>query len=372
MKKIVALVLALMLCGCALAERVPGNWLGFQVLAQLSDGKHNVIVSPIGLTWSLAMAADGAAGETRAQLLKALDLKAPEDAAALAASMQDTGLRWANAAFAAPGLVLLKDYVERLNTVYGAPCFPMNDRSEADAWAAGQTDGLVDGLPASGDFEQARLVLLNAVSMDAEWASPFATEDTYEDVFHAPDGDVQVPFMHQQTFAQYGEQDGMSFIQKGYRGGRLTMMLAVPRSGKLSSALAKLKEHGMKSFLFVRNPVSVKLSLPKVDCAFDTGLVQAIGGAGYWVPFSEKYADYSGISAEPLAITEVAQRLRVQIDEGGTKAAAVTEVDLGKSAPRMQEDEPVEMNLDQPFIFVIFDRETEAVCFAGVVTNPLG
>ncbi len=372
MRKIVALVLVLMLCGCALAERVPGNWLGFQVLAQLSDGSHNVIVSPIGLTWSLAMAADGAAGETRARLLKALDLNEPEDAAALAESMKDTGLRWANAAFADPGLKLLPDYVERLNTVYGAPCFPLNDQSEADAWVSEQTEGLLDGLPASGSFQEAQLVLLNAVSMDAEWASPFATEDTYEDVFHAPDGDVQVPFMHQQTFAQYGEQDGMRFIQKGYRGGRLTMMLAVPRSGKLSSALAKLKEHGMKSFLFVRNPVSVKLSLPKVDCAFDAGMVQAISAAGCWVPFSDQYADYSGISEEPLVITEVSQRLRVRIDEGGTKAAAVTEVDMNKAAPRMQEDEPAELTLDQPFIFVIFDRETEAICFAGVVTNPLG
>ena len=173
MRKIVALVLVLMLCGCALAERVPGNWLGFQVLAQLSDGNHNVIVSPIGLTWSLAMAADGAAGETRARLLKALDLNEPEDAAALAESMKDTGLRWANAAFADPGLKLLPDYVERLNTVYGAPCFPLNDQSEADAWVSEQTEGLLDGLPASGSFQEAQLVLLNAVSMDAgtrhEW-----------------------------------------------------------------------------------------------------------------------------------------------------------------------------------------------------------
>ena len=71
-------------------------------------------------------------------------------------------------------------------------------------------------------------------------------------------------------------------------------------------------------------------------------------------------------------ITDVAQRLRVQIDEGGTRAAAVTEVDMSKAAPRMQEEEPIELNLNEPFIFIIFDRETGAVCFAGTVVNPLG
>ena len=198
--------------------------------------------------------------------------------------------------------------------------------------------------------------------------SPFATEDTYEDVFHAPDGDVQVPFMHQQTFAQYGEQDGMRFIQKGYRGGRLTMMLAVPRSGKLSSALAKLKEHGMKSFLFVRNPVSVKLSLPKVDCSFDAGMVQAITAAGCWVPFSAKYADYSGISEEPLVITDVSQRLRVQIDEGGTKAAAATIVEGVPCCARFF-DEYKQVILNRPFVYAIIETDTGLPVFLGTVDS---
>ena len=373
MRRILAVALMLLLLGgSALAERVPGNWLGFQALAQLSDGTRNTIVSPVGLTWSLAMAAEGAEGDTLQRLLKALDIEAPEDAAALGTALADAGLRWANAAFVKPGFKLLPDYVDRLASAYGAQCFALSDRADADAWVKTQTDGLVEGLPASGMAEEVRLALLNAVAMDAEWASPFLPDDTWEDDFHAPDGDVRVPFMHQQAFAQYGEEMGMRFIQKGYRGGRLAMMLALPKTGKLSSALSKLKESGMKCFVFRRNPVIVRLSLPKLDCSFDASLADAIVAAGCSTPFSEKNAQFTGISQEPLVITEVAQRLRVQIDEGGTRAAAVTEVDMSKSAPRMQEEEPIELNLNEPFIFIIFDRETGAVCFAGTVVNPLG
>lgn len=372
MRRIIAIVLALLLCGGALAERVPGNWLGFQVLAQLSDGKQNAFVSPIGLTWSLAMAAEGAEGDTLLRILKALDLEQLEDAAALGSTMREAGLRWASAAFVKPGLQLLPGYVDKLSAAYGAQVYPLDDRADADAWASAQTDGLVDGLPATGLSEDAQLMLLNAVAMDAEWASPFDPEETFEDDFHTPDGDVKVPFMHQQAFAQYGEEMGMRFIQKGYLGGRLAILLAVPRSGKLSSALNSLKEHGMKCFVFKRKPESVKLSLPKLDCSFDGAMADAIGAAGCWLPFSDKYAQFPGISDEPLVISGIAQRIRVQIDEGGTRAAAVTELDMSKAAPRMQEDEPVELKLDQPFIFIIFDRETNEICFAGTVVNPLG
>ena len=35
------------------------------------------------------------------------------------------------------------------------------------------------------------------------------------------------------------------------------------------------------------------------------------------------------------------------------------------------EEEPVEVRADRPFAFVIADAETDGVCFAGVVENPV-
>lgn len=372
MRRIFALLLLLaLLGGTALAEKVPGNRLGLELLSSLSDGKQNAFISPVGLALGLSMAAEGAGGETRQYLLNALDAKAPEDAAALGASLAEAGLRWANAAFARPDLKLLPEYAQKLASTHGAQVFPLEGGAEADAWASAQTDGLVEGLPAFSQLEDARLVLLSAVALDAEWASPFDPEQTWEDDFHAPEGDVRVPFMHQQVFAQYGEGMGMRYIQKAYMGGRFSMMLALPNN-ELRYALSQLKKNGMDCFQFRRNPVSVNLTMPKLDLCFDAALSKPISAWGCWVPFSDKYADYSGISDEALVISEVSQRLRVQIDEGGTRAAAVTEADMAKSAGhRLDDGDPVELNLDRPFLFIIFDRETGAVCFAGAVANPI-
>ena len=75
------------------------------------------------------------------------------------------------------------------------------------------------------------------------------------------------------------------------------------------------------------------------------------------------------MSDVPMCIDEVLQKVRVQVDEDGTRAAAATALIMKTMA--MQETEPpVEMTVDRPFVFVIADARTGAVCFAGAIENP--
>ena len=58
----------------------------------------------------------------------------------------------------------------------------------------------------------------------------------------------------------------------------------------------------------------------------------------------------------------------VKVDESGTEAAAATAVIMeATSAPV---DEPVEMRVDHPFIYAIYDQETGTILFLGRVLNP--
>ena len=83
MRKFVAIFLLLLLCASALAEAAPGTRLGYKVLLELSGGKRNAFGSPVSLAWALSMAADGAKGETRQKLLKALGAEDTDAVAAL-------------------------------------------------------------------------------------------------------------------------------------------------------------------------------------------------------------------------------------------------------------------------------------------------
>ena len=372
MRRIIAVALALMLLGtAALAESAPGNRLGFKVLAELSGGSENALVSPVSLAWALSMAAEGATGETRQKLLGALDVEDPSEVADLGAPLAESGLLWANAAFIGAGIELLPEYDAVLESRYAAGRFTLADAEAANAWASEKTGGLIDRL-AVDPAAAGQLTLANAVALEAEWASPFDPSMTAERPFHTPDGDVNVPFMRQDTYAQYGESMGCQLVCKGYLNGRLAMYLALPPEGGLKRALKNLAENPNSFFTFKPNPQAVRLTLPKLDISTGASLKDAIVAAGCWVPFHEEYADYSGISEAELLISDVYQQVRLMVDEDGTRAAAVTELIMAMSAAPDDGPEPIEFTADSPFLFALVDRPTGTVLFAGAVVNPVG
>lgn len=371
MRRILAAVTAaVMIGGAALAESVPGNRLGLEVLARIADGTQNQFVSPVSLGYALSMAAAGAEGDTLAALLRALGAEEVGSISALNAPLAEASLKLAGAAFVKPGVSVKADYQAALEDQFVAACVPLEDATQVNAWISEHTDGLIgDALNASDLPPDLNLMLVNAIAMDAEWASPFEAEDTWAEDFHAPDGDVRVDFMHQSTYAKYGESGSTQFIRKGYAGGRLAMLIALPAEGKLTSALAALKKNGLDYFQFKPMPQAVALSMPKLDISVNNSLTEALKESGLKKPLGES-AEFPGICDEPLMISDVLQQVRVQVDEEGTRAAAATEIMMAEGAAPDDGPQPVQVRVDRPFVLVIVDEPTGAICFAGAVVRP--
>ena len=68
----------------------------------------------------------------------------------------------------------------------------------------------------------------------------------------------------------------------------------------------------------------------------------------------------------------VFRKARLILDEEGTRAAAATIVIMTEGACLLEEEPPVQFNMNRPFVFVIADEVSGAVCFAGIVANPVG
>ena len=378
MKKILSILLCLALLGCAAlaepvaAESAPavGEKLGFELLKALYAEGGNVLLSPASLTLALGMAAEGAEGETLTAILTALGA---EDASELGDVVPEE-IKSANAAFAAQGLPLDGTYVDRLNEAYGAEWFDLDADvvEKVNAWVAEHTDGLIEKLLSQAPDPQTGLILINAIAMDAKWEKPFKDYNTIEDDFHAPQGDVSVEMMYQREFFDYVERDGLQIVRLPYAGGALEMWIALPGEGVsigLDGLLDALAEQGMDYLKDGAEEREVDLFLPKFDLTTENSLSDALKVLGVELPFDEN-ADFSGISEVPLRIDEILQKVRVQLDEEGTKAAAATAAIVACMA-LVPEEEPVEVRADRPFAFVIADAETDSVCFAGVVENPV-
>jgi serpin B len=79
-------------------------------------------------------------------------------------------------------------------------------------------------------------------------------------------------------------------------------------------------------------------------------------------------ADFSGMTGNrELTISDILHKAFVSVDEAGTEAAAATAVIVGLTAIPEQ---PVQVTVDRPFIFLIRDIQTGAILFVGQVVNP--
>ena len=375
MKKLICALLALMLLlGCAgLAEGAPGNGLGFAVLKAQFDGAENRVVSPYSLACALAMAARGAEGETKRQLLDALEIGDEAEMAALIQPLADVGLQQANAAFLAGEMVPEAEYIEALEAQFGAEWFSAEETSpeRINEWVKESTNGLIDHLMDELP-EEMQLMLINAIAMDADWRVPFDSDATYEETFHAPEGDMTVEMMHETLYADYGERDGVQLLRLDYADSELSLYLVLPEEGGVDAVLDGLCEEGMDYFRFDWDLPEVALSMPKTDITADAELKDVLQALGVTDAFGTN-ADFSGISRETqLNIGSVLQKARLILDEDGTQAAAVTAVTVETLAMPEDEPLPIEFCMDRPFVFAIADGETGAVCFAGIVANPIG
>ena len=112
----------------------------------------------------------------------------------------------------------------------------------------------------------------------------------------------------------------------------------------------------------------VQWSVPKFDVGSDLDLKSTLAGLGITSVLDAAAADFSPLTGtEPVWLDQAEQIARVQVDEQGIVAAAVTLLGLGDGAPEVDPRICV-MDLDRPFLFVIRSN-SDVNLFVGVVDS---
>jgi serpin B len=119
-----------------------------------------------------------------------------------------------------------------------------------------------------------------------------------------------------------------------------------------------------------RSSAFVTLTLPKFNLKSTVPAVQTLKALGVTTPFNDTLAEFPKLVSSASAdvyITDVLHQATVAIDEIGTEASAATAVVVGNksSAPN-----PVELDVDRPFLFAIRDNPTGSPLFVGQVVAP--
>jgi serpin B len=365
---------------------------GADLYGVLAAGDGNLVVSPASIILALAMTYAGAEGVTAEEMATALHFRLDDESLheafnaldALVESRsfegpEDDGVlvSTANSLWGQQGLPFEKAFLDTLAVNYGAGMRLVDFTTAAEdarlainEWVAGETnDKITDLIPAGMLNALTRLVLVNAVYLDATWASQFDPENTSDGSFFLTDGaEVTVPLMTQSASFSFGTGPGWRAVQLPYLRNELGMLLIVPDEGRFSEIEATLDSGLIARVAEGLARIEVALTMPKFEFRTQTGLNPALRELGMATAFDGGTADFSGMTtAERLFISDIIHEAYIAVDEEGTEAAAATAVVMGATAAPL---ESVQLTIDRPFLFALRDLETGALLFLGRVMDP--
>lgn len=341
----------------------------------------NVVLSPLSIATALGMARNGARGRTASEFETVLgtttaalnaELNALDQALDAVTARGKATTTSANSAWAAEGVAWREEFLAALAGYYGVTPGtvdfagdPAGSVQRINAWISDTTRGLIPRLLSDSDVSAlTRLVLVNALYLNALWAMPFDPNDTTESTFFPSAGaPVRCHRMTAERDLAYLAGEGWTGVVLPYNEPDLAMALVLP-----SDAIAKVPGlDGAFGRLLEAPPAKVALGMPRwnLDATLQLkadlmalGLVSAFGGE----------ADFSGATAEPLSIGAVVHRAVVKVGELGTEAAAATGVVEVGAAPVQQE--PIRFELDRTFYFAVCHVPTRTPVFVGRVDDP--
>jgi serpin B len=380
-----------------LALLVEGNSVfAFNLYQALKAGNENFFYSPYSISLALAMTYAGARGETEQQMADTLHFTLPQDRLHPAFNSIDTELgkrgqgaegeddegfrlHVANAIWGQKDYQFLPTFLDVLAENYGAGLRPADfarepeqSRITINEWVSEQTEGKIKDLVPQGLIHSlTRLVLTNAIYFNAAWSYPFKESMTKEEPFYLLDGSEVTVLMMEQTenFVGYTEGEGYQAVELPYKGHELSMVILLPREENFEQFEGALSYQLVDSILEALEHDHINLKMPRFSFKSEFSLSETLAAMGMPDAFSAGAADFSGMTGNrELSIQEVVHKAFVSVDEAGTEAAAATAVTMPTSAPP---EEPIVVNINRPFIFLIRDIETGSLLFMGRVLNPV-
>lgn len=359
--------------------------------AGLMDGKKgndSYVFSPVSLAYLLGMISEGADGATRQEICTSLGFGPDSqqeinefcrDLMVLAskAASKDEVLQIANVAVLNNDFKLLESYRKSVKNYYDASAFNLDFATQdvagyVNRWASKHTNGVIDKV--LNDVDPAtRAILMNALYFKAQWMIPFDDYFTAEGEFTGADGKVRKEMMMKSDSNlfrfRYAKMDGFSALRMEYgssyvKEGNYCMYILLPDKGvsatqlqgKLDkSAWAKMKSSLKYEYAYIK--------LPKFEVELDEDLNDMLETLGIKKMFSSS-ANFSRMSEESLYVDYVKQVAKINVNETGTVAAAVSVAGMDGSTG-LEPPKPVAFIADHPFLFAIEEKTTGTILFMG-------
>lgn len=359
-----------------------------------ANKSENYLISPYSIRLALNLLKEGANGNTLDELEAVIGNRPINDVRI------KNRVSVANAAFVNTKYkkYILADYYKSIKSKYNSEILYDEFRTPKviNDWVSKNTYGMINKLLDKVDSNFA-LGLANALAIDVEWDAPFDCNGTMSQKFTKSDGKkMDVEMMHRTLkygtykylkddlaegviipYKAYSEDSG----EESYEDGRSLEFVGILPKEDVSTYINNLTEDVLsnleKTFKETDSNFEINLSLPrfKYDYTLDD-FKDVLMKLGINDAFDVERADFTKImplstqsEVGNLYVGEAIHKTHIDLNEKGTKAAAVTYFGMYTSGMVM-DVESVDVVFDKPFMYMIRDAKTKELLFFGVVYEP--
>ena len=355
---------------------------------QLEDKQENMIYSPLSIKYALKMLQEGASDNTYTQIEEIVGnsnlptYRNIENTLSLANGIfiRDTYYQY------------VKDnYKDILVNKYNAEIRQDEFQSakNANEWIEEKTFGKIenmlnDDIVTNPDLQ---MLLINALAIDMEWKNQFDENDTNGRKFYLADGTEMIATMMSRESSSddisYYMGDDITAITidlKEYEETQLEFMALMPNTNLEqyvdSLTMDNIEEITQKLNSASNTKAGVKLNIPKFEFDYDLNLKDDLIKLGITDAFNGNLANFSNMAdlertQKNLYVSDALHKANIEFSEEGVKAAAVTVFGMmDVTSIGVEKEIPIEINIDNPFVFLIRDKNTNEIWFVGTVYEP--
>lgn len=359
-----------------------------KLLSQMPNDK-NYMFSPLSVKMALAIAANGANGATKQQILDCICIddidcfnELSKELIKRYSQTENLKLSIANSIWINSDKTAMRfspDYEDKAKEFYNADVKTTNNKnavSDVNAWVNDKTNGKIPTIIDKADFWAS---IVNAIYFKGAWQKEFYEGATQKEDFTSADGKVsQIDFMNKLSWMPIYNSNGIVAAELPYKNrfdnissdGRY---LGSDVYDNLQVSMYLIMGEDIKNpELELNNILSseefkstyTKFSMPKFKIEFETSLNEILKNLGITDAFNMEKADFKNMfdKSGNMFITDTIHKTYISVDEKGTEAAAVTAIGMAGSA---LPPEPLEVKFNKPFYFVIRDEVLGETLFVG-------
>ncbi len=340
----------------------------------------NYLISPYNIEVALNMLREGANGNTKDELDKVLGNRKINDV-----SIKDK-LNIANGIFIKNTYQkeIKPSFVNTLRTNYQTEVLydEFKEPTIINNWVKDKTNGMIEKIL---DKMDANFVLgiASALALDVKWSTPFECINTLEEEFTKADNSkMKVEMMHQsfEDDARYFKNDDAVGIILPYQKeegskNELEFVGILPNDG-VNKYIKNLTEDKLKNISsnerVASDKLHINLSLPRFTYNYEVKDFKAVlKKLGIVDAFDEAKADFTKIiDNNELYVGEAIHKTKIELNEVGTKAAAVTYFGMFAKGMAPQDFEQIDIVFNKPFVYMIREKNTGEILFFGTVFEP--